>query len=112
MMTSSHSSSALPNFPPNPSSSSTFDGFGDFLDSNKTAVGADLDDGLGDFDMNFDETEILPLPPANANAQGGGGGKAEETRSPMLLTPQAIPNADDDLGSSSGEEEVLEIGTF
>lgn len=92
---------------------STFDGFGDFLDSGKNDVeaaagGADLDDGLGDFDMNFDETEAFPLA---KNSQE----ESKETRSPMPLTPQTLPAAgggDDDLGSSSGEEEVLEIGTF
>jgi hypothetical protein len=100
MMTSSQRS-VLPNV------SAPFDGFGDFLDSNKNDVRADLNDGLGDCDMNFDDSEILPLLSTNV-----GGGEAGEARSPMLLTPQALANADDDLGSSSGEEEVLEIGTF
>jgi hypothetical protein len=108
MSSSNQNSSTIP--------TSTFDGFGDFLDSGKNDVevaagGADLDDGLGDFDMNFDETEAFPLA---KNSQE----ESKETRS-MPLTPQTLPTAgggagggDDDLGSSSGEEEVLEIGTF
>ena len=85
--------------------SSTLDGFGDFLDSGKNDAEANLD-GLGDFDMNFDDMEVVPPVKNNEEEERG-------DPSPMRLTPLA-PAMDmhEDFGSSSGEEEVLEVGTF
>jgi hypothetical protein len=81
---------AIPSFP----SSSFMEGFG---------LGSAKDED--DFDMQFDETEALPppLPPPS------------KTPDSILADPSPATLAriaDEDGGSSSGEEEVLEEGTF
>lgn len=101
MLNSSSSSIFIPTPTPEPPISSSLlddddDGFGQFLDTKD-----DLDEGFGDF--KFDENEEIP-PPSTTKS------KTSEDNTPR--SPQNTPQFDNDLGSSSGEEEVLEVGTF
>jgi hypothetical protein len=87
MLSSAPPSSTAASIPFVPASSS-MEGFG---------LGPTKDED--DFDMQFDETEEIPPPPP-ANASAG----------PSHATLARL--AHEEAGSSSGEEEVLEEGTF
>lgn len=100
MLTST--STFIPTPEPTVSSSSFLvdEGFGQFLDAKE-----EFDDG---FDLKLDENEEIPPPSTTSKTS------RSDDNTPVLQSQpsQNTPQFDEDFGSSSGEEEVLEVGTF